>query len=478
MSHNNGEQNGKLEASIAGLTSYPLLTTPMNIEDVEGGASVGGTAAAEGAGLERLVTGALRDVLGWNPNVKDAPGLAGALEQAFDLSMSEGHVVSTWRPRSYAVFTDLDGGVTGAQASVYKRSKDAVDQALPLLDGLYSLGQDADSEDVDAIKALIRQHLQQLVGELGRLGGPRVPKVDQTLDLLLGAEPMGNRASGAGAVNQPRQASAPTADEVQGELGRLRAELRLSVDEDTVNTIGEETNQTNYRILADYVIGLRYAWVTNRDFFRRGSDAKPFFGTQLVHLSRQLAVIAESIKEVRFAFGSVLIGPRERDTLEVTPRWLVADDTGQKVPAHDVARHEALILADGNPACWEASDPIFVGEALEWIESFARDEGPQLIKDGGKLGVGISFLPVAQRLKCLAAGLRRPKNWKHLPDNYRAPRVANALAELEKQLATLVRTATPIKHQNLTKEQIGPEPGSSGPAAGSGTTTSTRPTAA
>jgi hypothetical protein len=32
----------------------------------------------------------------------------------------EGHTEATWTPRSYAVQTDLSGGVTGAHASLYE----------------------------------------------------------------------------------------------------------------------------------------------------------------------------------------------------------------------------------------------------------------------------------------------------------------------------------------------------------------------
>jgi hypothetical protein len=32
----------------------------------------------------------------------------------------EGHIEAKWTPRSYAVQTDLPGGITGAQASLYE----------------------------------------------------------------------------------------------------------------------------------------------------------------------------------------------------------------------------------------------------------------------------------------------------------------------------------------------------------------------
>ena len=49
----------------------------------------------------------------------------------------------------------MSGGITGAQASVYQRAKDALDKSLPLLDGLYPLFKEAKDEEVAALKATI-----------------------------------------------------------------------------------------------------------------------------------------------------------------------------------------------------------------------------------------------------------------------------------------------------------------------------------
>ena len=45
-------------------------------------------------------------------------GFAAAL-----LATVGGHAEVTWTPRSYAVQSDLSGGVTGGQASVYERRR-------------------------------------------------------------------------------------------------------------------------------------------------------------------------------------------------------------------------------------------------------------------------------------------------------------------------------------------------------------------
>ena len=79
--------------------------------------------------------------------------------------------------------------VTGAQASIYARAKVALDQSLPLLDGLTSLRTDILPEDQQATRSIVRTELTQLVNELGIAGGPRVQRVDELFGYLLGTDP-------------------------------------------------------------------------------------------------------------------------------------------------------------------------------------------------------------------------------------------------------------------------------------------------
>ena len=90
----------------------------------------------------------------------------------------EGHVESTWSPRTYAVQTDLGGGITGAQASLYTRAKDALDQSLALLDGLYPLDPEADPEYVKALREMARSQMTEIVKEFGAVGLPSTLRID------------------------------------------------------------------------------------------------------------------------------------------------------------------------------------------------------------------------------------------------------------------------------------------------------------
>jgi hypothetical protein len=377
-----------------GFAPSPLARPP-------GAPSGGGTAA-----LGQMVTQAVSDVLGWKIKPDDSKGFVGALNASFTCNDVNGHNECKWTPRTYAVQTDLSGGITGAQASLYSRAQDALNQSLPLLDGLYPLDPEADAEDVAALKGVARSQLTEMVNELGMAGGPRVSRVNQYFQLLLQNpdEESFPPSSGASLITDP--------DQIHGTLGKLRDQLGLNFTfQDFANTVQDEQDITNFRILSDYVTSLAQSWLNNLGFF--GLDTStPFFGTQLVLLSRQLSVVAEAVDEVRFTLDSVFIGPAERQTLEL------------QFPG-------------------VSKDSMFAEDLFNWIQSFATDEGPRLIQDGGKFGVKFSFLPIAQKLQRLVESIHDPDPLDHA---FRTIRVKRALGQLGRELNELIKLAKDVSH--------------------------------
>ena len=166
-------------------TAYPILTEEVSFPTPAPRATARGAAGT--ASIGQTVERALRDVLGWRPKTTDPKGFTAALTQSFTLKQVEGHTEATWVPRNYAVAVQADmGAITGAQASIYARAKVALDQSLPLLDGLTSLRTDILPEDQEATRSIVRSELTQLVNELGMEGGPRVQRVDELFGYLLG----------------------------------------------------------------------------------------------------------------------------------------------------------------------------------------------------------------------------------------------------------------------------------------------------
>jgi hypothetical protein len=264
--------------------------------------------AAGGAPLGAVVTKALGEVLGWKVRPDDVKGFVGALNASFTGDPVDGRVEYHWKPRTYAVQTDLSGGITGAQASLYTRAQDALDKSLPLLDGLYALDPEAPAEDIAAQSAIVRSQWTELVGELAVAGGPKVSRVDQYFEMLLGDRSYD--------PSKPvLQESEP--DRIAGTLGGLRDLLGLKFADNFVNSVLDEQDVSNFRILSDYVTSLAQSWLNNRQFFTDAPGAQAFLGTQLVLLSRQLSEVAEAVDEVRFTLDSVFIGPSERQTLQL-----------------------------------------------------------------------------------------------------------------------------------------------------------------
>jgi hypothetical protein len=417
----NGDETAiaKETRAVEDAVSFPILTEEVGFAPSPVARISSNLPAAPGAApLGQIVTSALNDVLGWKIKAGDAKGFVGALNASFVCSDMEGRTECKWTPRSYAVQTDLSGGITGAQASIYSRAKDALAQALPLLDGLSALDPEAATEDVTALKAIVHGQLTELVKELGQLGGPRVSRVNQYFGLLIGLQ---NSSPNGVFPNPPSQAhhslSKTDPDQIAGTLGNLRDELGLNfTTQDFVNSVADEEDLSNYRILSDYVTSLAQSWLDNLPFFGlNGGTPKKFFGTQLVLLSRQLSVVAESVDEVRFTLDSVFIGPAERQTL-------------------------LLNFNSGDPS-------IFVEDLLTWIQGFASDEGPRLIQDGGKFGVQNTFLPVAKQLQGLVNGVRDVNGTNNgLPSGFHTARVRRAFQELNGQLTELVNLASPIQH--------------------------------
>jgi hypothetical protein len=309
-------------------------------------------------------------------------------------------------PRTYAVQTDLAGGITGAQASVFTRAKEAVDQSIPLIEGLYALNPEADQQDVAALKAVLKSQLTELVNELGTVGGPRIQRVNQYFTLLMGgsfpAPPVQN------AVVTPTDP-----DQIGGTLGDLRDLLGVNFSgQDFINTVEDETNLSNYRVVADYMTSIAQTWLNNIDFFDLDSTTV-FYGTQLVLISRQLSVVAECVDEVRFALDSVFIGPAERQTLK-------------------------LNFSHNEP-------PLFAEDLYNWVQSFATEEGPRLIQDGGKFAVQNTFYPIVRRLTTLIHESLGPFN-TGLPHAYYTARVQRAVRQLEDELRNLANLSRPIRH--------------------------------
>jgi hypothetical protein len=407
---------------LVDLTAFPILTEEVGYPPSPVARTGAGTGAfpspGAGGGLGQTALKAVADVLGWKVKAGDTAGFTGALTQAFTLTEVEGHTEAKWVPRTYAVQSDLSGGITGAQASLYTRAKYTLDQSLPLLDGLQALNPAADPEDVEALRAVVRGQMMQLVGEMPYAGGPRVNRVTQYFYLLLGQ-------TLTTTMSPPVQTNP---DLVAGTLGNMRDVFGVATllypgatSNPLVNTIEDEQNTTNFRVLSDYLTSLAQSWVSNLPFFGLLTPT-PFFGTQLVLISRQLSVAAEMVDELRFALDSVFIGPAERQTLEIQ-------------------------FSTTDPGTGQLDQPLFLEDLLLWIQNLVTDEAPSVIQGGGKFGV-YQVMQVVNQLQRLISGAVAPLN-ADIPPAYFSSRVTIAMQTLADELADLASIVQPVTTPSL-----------------------------
>jgi hypothetical protein len=419
---------------LTDLAAFPVLTEEVGFPPSPLARSGSITPSAPGVsgtgGLGQAAANAIADVLGWKTKPNDPKAFLGALTQSFELTEFEGHIESKWIQRSYATQTDLSGGISGAQASLYTRARFALDESLPLLDGLTPLDPNVDLEEAEAARQVVRAQMTELVNEFAFLSGPRISRVNQYFLLLLGQ-----------ILPVPPITSPPTIetdpDKITGNLGNLRSVFGLATIvyptgslvgsvSDLINTIQDEQNVTNFRVLSDYLTSLAQSWVSNYQFFVLGGN-QPFFGTQLVLISRQLQVVAEMVDELRFVLDSVFLGPAERQTIQLNFDPLVTPNT----------------------------PPIFLEDLLVWIQNLATVEGPNMIQGSGKFGVA-QVVQIATAQNTMIIGMATPGGLTGpLPPAFAAPRVKIAIINLQTQLTQLISVTQPAQ---LTTLPTGPFP--------------------
>jgi hypothetical protein len=409
--------------AMVDLSSYPILTeevgyppSPLSRPGSGGAGTSGGAAGAGGArgGVGQVAMQAIGEVLGWKANPSDAKGFVGALTQSFSLTEVEGRTQSKWNPKTYTVQTDLAGGITGAQASLYARAQVAQEKCLPLLDGLYALDPRADPEFVKALRDMAKSQITEIVKQFGVVP-PSILRVNTYFSILLGIDRY-----------QLRPEDSPTVqtdpDLIGGTLGDIRKIYGIYFQHDhhdnpLSNSVEDEQNITNFRVISDYMTSLLLTWLGNYDYFRLTMGRAPaFLGTQLILISRQFNVVAETVNEVRFALDSVFIGPNERQQLLIE----FPGPPGRQLPS------------------------MYLEDVLTEIEGTVTDEGPRLIKEGGRIALFNNVQPVVKTLIDMIQGAHNPRNIYDLPDGYRTPRVQRSLDDLGDQLGYLLTLAEQV----------------------------------
>jgi hypothetical protein len=410
-----GRKPPRPDNGIVDLSSYPILTEevgyPPSPLSRPGSGAPGTSGGGSKGGVGQAAMQAIGEVLGWKTNPADAKGFVGALTQSFSLTEVEGRTQSKWIPKTYTVQTDLAGGITGAQASLYARAQVAQEKCLPLLDGLYALDPRADPEFVKALRDMAKSQITEIVKQFGVVP-PSILRVNTYFHILPGVDRNKLRPE-----ESPKLETDP--DLIGGTLGDIRKIYGIYFqehhhDNPLSNSVEDERNITNFRVISDYMTSLLLTWLGNYDYFKLTLGHAPaFLGTQLILISRQFNVVAETVNEVRFALDSVFIGPNER---------------------------QQLLLVFHNPAI----PSMYLEDVLTEIEGTVTDEGPRLIKEGGRIALRNNVQPVVRTLIEMIEGAHNPTNIYKLPDGFRTPRVQRTLDDLHDQLKYLLTLAEQV----------------------------------
>lgn len=335
------------------MTSEPEASGHMPVVDVDTPfppMATGGATAASSPVVADDTAPAVRDVirniLGWRPRVEDPGAFLDALTSSFRITTVEGHIESAYVPRGFAVQADL-GSITGGQASLYRRAVIARTETLRILDALTPLRVDADHEDMEAFRGLIRGAIDNAVDELGNPGGPRIPIVDSYLRSLTGL-PL--------PTNPETPVNYPTPDTITGLLGQLRDQFGLT--DANVNTIDEEEIRTAFWTLTDLTTDFHKAWRSNRSQFNQQKGGGGFLGTEVIRISRLMDAAADQVLEVEAVLDSALVPLSERQTITLNE-----------------------------------SENLTLDGLLSWIRTFLVEEGRHIAQDGGRSGIVASLTP-------------------------------------------------------------------------------------
>jgi hypothetical protein len=264
----------ELERAVSLSNAYPSQVTEIPEPGLPRGPDV--------AGYERTVQGAVRGVLGRLPKEgRDTPeGFVAMLGTKFEAVEKPGHTeYRLVEGASLAGLVERPDDVTVAQERLIRRAEEVRKVVLPLLQELRPLDPSADPENVDATRALVILNVTDLLTELERPQGPRIPLVDTTLRELR--------------------------KERHGEIESLRRAFGVGGNNE-VQTLEEERNEAAFETIKGYLGELAEGF----NIYKGQRDR--FFGAQLPYLWRSLQAVDEDVDAAEAAMDSVAFTEGDR----------------------------------------------------------------------------------------------------------------------------------------------------------------------
>jgi hypothetical protein len=227
------------------------------------------------------------------------------------------------------------GTLSARQATLYRQASVLAGDGLRVLAGLTPFAPEAELDQVEALRAMIRSEINSLVEEFGRVDEPRNERVIAYFSAL----------------------RLHLAD-----FGR-RSFLDNSVQP---NTVEDETQIAGFALLNNYRSTLREAWETFSQFETQSSTSFSL-SERVERANILLPIVSQVNNDFEAAMDSVGFAESERRSL--------------------AARFDTLAGLQPLPIPPDSLSDISVYDLTEWIDRYASLEGPTILADSGQYGL-------------------------------------------------------------------------------------------
>ena len=334
-------------------TTTPTTTTPLTTNPQVTGGTLGGArdlrSLPSGTFVDKTLNEAVRRVFRGNINER-AP--AAELFEKFNQIAPPTGVPGRTGPQSEfsapssSSVTSI-GGHSVAQMSLFERAHAALADAERRLAALKPMQTPSDPENLEALRAITLVTYRRLVNEFGRSGGPRSERADKYFIVL----------NGMPALTDPL----PTELGSKTLLGKIHDQFKLASG---INTQEDSANVANFRIVKDNLFDVQRSWKA----FATDRQEDP--SEKAARFSRFLITIQDDVADVETAMDNINFDATDRDSTEIT-----------------------------------GAVSITVQGLLSWITEFAAEEGPEMVSEGGLLGIAAT-LPTLEAIHPLVGVLK------------------------------------------------------------------------
>jgi len=331
--------------AISLYAAYPILTSPGPDYASGGGGGAGGSAGG-GGDARAIVQREWRNVLGRVPRDGDVAGMLAALDRRFVAQEADG--VDSWAyvPGSVVGQNDVGAGVTGAQASLASFAQRVSEEiATPVAEAQPLRMLDDNPDEVDIARAGFWASWQSFVASLGDEGG--LPAARSAVLLRQAREQLVRFGVQLGMFEQGALEVVVAVDG-GSEIDAIR---RIPISREFVLTRDDEERLTGFLIVRDRVAAVARAFAETI----ATDAATPDYGMVFTWLQRDLDVLPELVRDVRWALDSVDFGLEQQEICALQP---------------------------------EDPNSMTLAGVLQWSEDLS-DEGRTLLQDGGVRGAAM-----------------------------------------------------------------------------------------